>query len=51
MREQLHQHAQRLLGQTLRIAVAHELARTRSQRPTVKMKFRGFSHLRVIIKK
>jgi len=40
-----------LLGQTLHTSVARELARTRAQRPAIEMKFRGLSHLRVIIKK
>ena len=51
MRQQLHEHTQRLLGQALHISIARELARTRSQRPAIEVKFRRLSHLRAIIKK
>ena len=51
MRQQFDEHTQRLLRQTLHISIARELARTRSQRPAIEMKFRCLSHLRAIIKK
>jgi hypothetical protein len=51
MRQQFHEHAQGLLGQTMHVSVTQQLTRTRAQRPAVEVKFSRVSHLRSIIEK
>jgi hypothetical protein len=45
MRQQFEQHAQRLLRQSLRLAVAHQLAGVRTHRPIVEFNLSRVSHL------
>jgi hypothetical protein len=51
MGEELDQHSQRLLGETLGSSVAQQLAGAGAQQPSVEMNVLGFSHLQAIIRK